>query len=381
MASHPFFDAPTFPWSRPEAGPFHVALANNVPKKTAEVVFEQCGGNPIGLDWNQSQSDVWRDVLKELSLAGGLKNLCEWCRDHATYRNEPFQKAARAVLDAQYAPPRRVLKSGETPLLMFDRSALWDAVDRLRSTSDRARMLIIGGDQQSGKSHVSNLFELIADERGRQTRMMTLKKELVTNVEEVVDFLASRIGATIDVPHPEPVAIGTPDTSSDAWYKKVINKMLRAAQQSRTEWWIVVDDLGYNEKGDPFVDETVRQFFKQFGHTFADREFRQWFRLMLIGLPAQGATRWDRSTYLSYPPLSEADVKHEHVAEAVEEEARRKDKAKTPEAVKEIVDHVFAAAQRKFDAAVAAAKQAPELEPPSWLRCLHDEAVTALKAL
>lgn len=380
MPSHPFFDAPTYPWHRPEADPFHAAVADTLGVKDVKVIFPKFGGDLKRLNQNQPPNDVWRDVLTELTAVRGLRGLCEWCRDEPKYqKNDPFVAAARAVLAAAFEPPRQVL-GDDAELLMFDRQALWTDLDRLRTTAVKTRMLLLGGDHQSGKSHLRNLFEVAA--RERRAEVVYLTKDLATNVEEVVDALASRIGAVIDIPdlRPPAAAAATPNTTVPAWYKAAINKMLHAARESQTEWWIVMDDLGHDRQGAPHVDETVRLFFKQFGQTFVDPTFSKWFRLMLIGLPAEGRPKWDRDTFVDRP-VSAADVTPQHVAEAIQEEAARRKKNLTPAAASELAATVFAAAQTDYEAGLAAAARTPGADPPAWLQCLHDAAVTALKEL
>ena len=370
MAFHPFFDAPTYPWPRPEAPVFHDALARLVPVDLVGILFPRFGGDLTQLNQRDWPSNVWREVLNQLTIARGLKGLCEWCRDESPSRGSAtLQTAVQAVFNAEFMTPRRVIDD-EGSQLMFDRQPLWTDIARLATRTDRARMLLVGGGRQSGKSHLRNLFELAAGERGR-AEVVYLTKDLVSNDQEVVDSLAARLGVEITVP----------DTTDRAWYKKVINKLLGAANESGTEWWIVVDDLGDDEQGVPLMARSVRDFFHQFGLTYVDPQFRQRFRLMLIGLPPEGrATNWDRSAYVERM-LSEADVTPSHVSEALLEGARRRRKSLTPQGADELAEKVFAAARRTREEGLAAASQTPGVAPPSLLQCLHDAALIALNAL
>jgi hypothetical protein len=386
MTSHPFFDALAYPWHRPEAEEFHSALAATVPVGMVGILFPASGGDLINLNQQQAPLYVWRDVLDQLTIIRGLKALCEWCKANADYHNnKSFQDAVRRVFAAAFLPPRQVLVNDATQLLMFDRQLLWADLDRLRTSTDRTRMLVVGGDRKSGKSHAHNLFELAASERGK-AEVVYLTRDLVTNDREVVGALADRIGVEIDIPSAETptesIASSTSSTTVPAWYKVAINKMLGAARQSQTEWWIVMDDLGCDENGAMWLDKTVRMFFMQFGLTFVDPLCRKWFRLMLIGLPPEGRTRWDQNAYVERA-LSERDITVGNVSEAFQEAARAKEKALSPQAADELAQATFAAAKRDYDKAVAAAaaKQIPGLDPPSWLQCLHDRTADALKAL
>jgi hypothetical protein len=359
MPLHPFFDAPLFPWHRPEAEPFHLAVAHTLPLPEAPILLPRFGGNPLLLTPGQPPVAVWREVLEQLTVVRGLRGLCEWCRDNQRYsQNVPFQDAVRAVLFAVAAVERRVV-ADDGSRAVLDRSSLRTMLARLAAQNDDAKMLLVRGARKCGKSHSRHLLELAAQDRKAQ--VVYMRAGATDTVEEVVNRLGAVLEAEID----------PPTTTDPAWYKQVINRLLRAARRSGTEWWIIMDDLGDDDYGVPLMDPRVREFFQQFGNNYPDPQFRQWFRLMLVDLPpAREATRWDRRCYLEDRP-AEADITREHIAEALREGAQRRGKVLLAGELDALTAKVLATAET-----LASAPDAP-----CWLERVHDATVAALKDL
>jgi hypothetical protein len=358
MPPHPFFDAPSFPWPRPEAGPFHQAVAQVLGLSQVPILFPRFGGDPLLLTPNLSPAAAWHEVLDQLTMVRGLRGLCEWCRDDPRYAaNTPFQTIVRAVLAAAAAVERRVV-ADDGSRAVFDRVPLRSMLTRLAAPIDEAKVLLVRGARRSGKSHSRYLFELAARERGAE--VIYMRAGMTDTVDDVVDRLAAAVGAEID----------PPTTTDPAWYKQVINRLFRAARQSKTEWWIVMDDLGDDENGVPLMDPRIREFFQQFGMNYPDPQFRVRFRLMLVGLSlAREATRWDRQCFLE-DTTAEASVTRDHVAEVLLEGAERRGKILPASDLVALTDRVMAVAQ------VAAAANTS-----CWLECLHDATVATLVAL
>jgi hypothetical protein len=132
-----------------------------------------------------------------------------------------------------------------------------------------------------------------------------------------------------------------------------------------------MDDLGDDEDGVPLLDPEVRVFFQQFGNNYPDPQFRDRFRLMLVGLTHnREATRWDRRCFLD-DTVAVADVTETHVADAVREGAELRGKGLHPDRLKVVTAGVFAAAKEEA---------ARDPDKP-WLECLHDATVAAVNNL
>src|SRR5688572_28095500 len=100
---HPFFDAGSFPWRRPDARVLKDQLRTvitNVPEIVA--IYERSGGDRASLNTNATPDDVWQNALNLLAGAGLLRNLIEELESIARLKsNTAFQAAVRAVREAR----------------------------------------------------------------------------------------------------------------------------------------------------------------------------------------------------------------------------------------------------------------------------------------
>jgi hypothetical protein len=100
---HPFFDAGSYPWQRPDARALKDqlrTLITNVPEIVA--IYERSGGDRASLNTNSTPDDVWQSALNLLAGAGLLRNLIDELESITRLKgNTAFQAAVRAVRDAR----------------------------------------------------------------------------------------------------------------------------------------------------------------------------------------------------------------------------------------------------------------------------------------
>lgn len=106
--THPFFDAVTYPWSRPEAGALFDLLTITItnPQEIA-LIYQRSGGSLASLDTNQAPGLIWTDALNLLSTGGLLSDFCAQLEAIARLKkNKAFQQAIRDVVgEATSATP------------------------------------------------------------------------------------------------------------------------------------------------------------------------------------------------------------------------------------------------------------------------------------
>jgi hypothetical protein len=100
---HPFFDAGSYPWQRPDARALKEQLRTvitSVPEIVA--IYERSGGDRASLNTNATPDDVWQSALNLLAGAGLLRNLIDELESIPRLKsNKAFQAAVRAVREAE----------------------------------------------------------------------------------------------------------------------------------------------------------------------------------------------------------------------------------------------------------------------------------------
>lgn len=276
MAFHPFFDAPVYPWPRPDAKAMHETLFRLIkPPKDIELHYEACGGT-TPLTPQLAPHLAWKEVLDLLAAAKALRRLCE----HVLERQglAAAHAAVQAVCDAKDLVNEIVLPQ-ET--LFLDRKNLRSELETL-SHPGASRVLLVRGPSGAGKSWTQELIRTVTADRG--VLSVYLFEGIVSNVRDVVDQLFTALGDSSKVPDV--------NQTDAAWYGRVCLKLQELASHRNALLWVVMDDLGeYN--GAPRIDREVRAFFNQFALNMANPAFAQWFRLVLIDYPeGRVPTKW-----------------------------------------------------------------------------------------
>jgi hypothetical protein len=283
--AHPFFDALTWPASRPEAPPFVAALVAAF--KTAPAidnVYGQAGGVEA-LTLNQAPRLIWNEALNNLCLGGQLQAFCDLMRDVGP-KNATFQARLDAVVNAKSAAERRVLTSG---VLVVDRAQLRSQIGLLIARDSPVSVLLVRGAAKSGKTHGNYLFEAAAQESGATP--VYVGRDIVFTLGDVIRELFAMVGG-VPAKIQQELDRGDMATTTDAWYQSVCSELLAAATREKVRLWIAADDLGLDELGQPLLDPAILAFFNQFALAMRAAQYKAQFRLMLIHYPEGTPTRW-----------------------------------------------------------------------------------------
>lgn len=304
--AHPFFDTISFPWNRPEAGRLHRALFQAVPLPAdIDLLYHSCGEGLPPLALGFAPDIIWKEVFEKLAVAGKFRRLIELIQGQPKFNAKPFQDAIREVVNAQEAIDKRIL-SGD--ILILDRVNLREQLKKLESDESHVRVLLVRGGPGSGKSYGRFLFEGAAKDKGALT--IYLSGGIVATVDEVIAALFAALRALDEIPPKN-------DTTTAAWYRAVLNRLMALAPSQDKPLWIAVDDLGVGQDGAPLLDREIRDFCNQFVVFMGNPAFAKWFRLMLIHYPdGPVPTNWQRE-FWGEDRTSEADVQQEHVVELV----------------------------------------------------------------
>jgi len=299
--SHPIFDAPSYPWHRPEAVRLHQVLYQAVTNPNRiDTLYKSSGQNLPPLALNTSPDEIWKQALEKLTTSGALQRLCQRLQNTGDLQNETIQRAIDDVINAEPAVVKQVLSDS---VLVLDRMVLRGQLEKLESDDDPIKVILVRGGPASGKSHGRYLFERMAKDRGAIA--VYLCDGIVATVDELVEELFSNLGALEEVPERL--------TTESAWYRKVCVKLKEVAMAKETPMWIAVDDLGPAPDGGPLLDTAIREFCEQFALNMMNPAFRQWFRLMLIHYPDTPVpTRWKRD-FWTEDRTDSADIKAEHI--------------------------------------------------------------------
>lgn len=275
---HPFFNAIAFPWHRPEAQTLHEILAQRINKKAEiELLYRKSQNSLPSLNLDVTPKLLWAEVLENLTKSKGLEAFCN------LLKNEDPQTAGIIQL-IENATPASEVKIFNDHIFILDcenhRQAISDC------TSDLiAKVLLIRGGAKSGKSHCRYILEEIA--RQKNVTVVYLSSDMIATLEEAIVSICSALGTSTDRIPPQL-------STDDAWYRTVCMKLQEIATAQKKKIWIVVDDLGYNEKdGGPLLDPKIRMFFEQFALYFMNPAFKEYFRLMLINYAEQNVpSKW-----------------------------------------------------------------------------------------
>lgn len=302
---HPFFDAPKYPWHRPDAGRFHKNLSNSI-KIPAQIdlYYRRSAIDPPDITLPQPSSLIWKEALENLTVVRGLEKLCEILDNDPSFKNNlEMKQNIRDVINAKSFDETQKFSDN---LLVLNRELLRDKLALLAPDTSPVKVLLIRGGIQSGKSHGRYLFERAAYEQGAQP--IYIFDGLVATVDEVLNELFCAWGEDkLDKIPPR-------NTTEDAWYKNVLLKLKALASEKGKPLWIAVDDLGITPGGGPLLDPQIRHFFEQFALHLLSPVFRPWFRLLLIHYPdGPVPTKWKRELW-SEDRTNEADIGEEDVA-------------------------------------------------------------------
>lgn len=305
--AHPFFNNSSFPHHRPEAKLLLDCLKSAITQPSKiDLLYKQSALGPglPPLNLSQDIEQLWKTALENLIAHGGLRKLLDALASEFSYQPD-IKGVIQAVLDAKGPVQLQLFDD----LIVLDRAQLRDNLTRLASESSLVKILLVRGDPQSGKSHGRHLFHRLAQDHG--ARDVYLDANYVATVEETVDNLFIELGSWAEIP--------PRDTSYDAWYRVVCNKLHAIAAHKNIRLWVAIDDLGLASDGAPRLDSRVRDFCNQFARMMVNPAFSRWFRLMLIHYPEGPIpTNWHQDHWVE-ERTSIGDIKQEHVADLLRE--------------------------------------------------------------
>lgn len=246
--------------------------------------------------------DTCNALIKEMGLEGKLRQLVKIAATRPTVHQQRFNEMLMLPAKSQMILNQQILLDG---ILILDRIALREKLALLESDTNLAKVLLVRGSPQSGKSHGHFLFENLAQHRGAQC--VYLCDGIVATVDEVITQLFSALDASKEIP--------PRNTTADAWYKAVCVKLQEVASSKGQPLWITIDDLGPGQDGGPLLDPEIRRFCEQFALNMMNPAFRKWFRLMLIHYPdGPVPTKW-KHEFWEEDRTNSADIQQNHIEE------------------------------------------------------------------
>lgn len=299
---HPFFENTVYPWKRPEARALYDELVLAIPDPPEiRRRYEYAGGPLDVINWAQPTRELWHDALKALVRAGRLRDLCQALAGDRTFAKAgTLQAAVSAVIDAVSDAERPIVDR----VLVLDRQGLRRKLAELADDQSPRNVLIVRGEQKSGKSRARFPFRALAAERGAAA--VYLANGLVATVEEVVAELSAAVGDE------EPdVESFTTDVAS---YRSICRKLLKCANRNDRRVWVAVDDLGPDADGSPLLDPEIRTFCETFAVMCLNPLFAERFRLLLIHYPAGSVPTTWKDELWTEDKTSEDDITAADVA-------------------------------------------------------------------
>ena len=303
--AHPFFDSMVYPWARPEAVALRDVLAQAI-RDPDEIVrrFQVAGGDTAVLTLHHQPRAQWHEVLEQLARVHRLRHLCDQLQQDPGFAQvAEVQAALRAVVDAQHAVEAQQL--GDDHVLVLDRQDLRRKVEAIEPPMSPLKVLLVRGEQKTGKSRARFVFGALAKERGAE--YVYLADGVVATVEEVVDDLMRAVAAGDE-------RIELDLTTPDATYRAICVRLLKLAERNDRRVWVAIDDLGLGADGAPLLDPTIRAFCDQFALMMLRPAFAERFRLLLIHYPPGPVpTKWKPELWTE-DVTTEDDVQPDHVA-------------------------------------------------------------------
>jgi len=307
---HPFYDSVRFPFHLAEGKKLHdllVQLYNTSPP--IQIKYSQVAAGLPPVNWAAPANAVWFDALNNIAASGFVEKLLQLVR-----QDFPGNQALTDLLAAiETAKPISEKKLMSDTLFVLDCEEQRRAI-RKAVSDDNPGVVLIRGKKKSGKSHCRYIFKAVAEMKG--ATMVYLYEGMVVTEHDAIKSLFSALG--------EPAASIPPreNSSSDAWYIDVCNKLREIAQEKNDKKiWIVVDDLGYadEEMKVPKMAGEIRKFFEQFSVFLLDPSFYKYFRLLLIDYSETSVpTRWKDDLW-SEVFTDEANIKQSHVEDFLRE--------------------------------------------------------------
>jgi hypothetical protein len=303
--AHPFFDENRFPANRSEARDLHRMLTVAFSTSAAiQLIYNRMALGLPGLTLPATPEGLWDEVLRNLAARGLLEKLCNELLN-APDLSERNKGIVMAVVNAVPAAELPIIPEEHEPVL--DRQALRAHLTAIEPDTTTHKVLLVRGDQQTGKSHSRHLFERVARLQGAE--VVYLYAPAITTVQLAILRLFSALNASSEIP---------PAYTTDfAGYQVVCLRLQEIARREDRRLWIAVDDLGPGPDGVPLLADPIREFFETFGLFMLDPGFRQRFRLLLMHFPEYPTrttvpTGW-KGNFWRIDRTSGADVQREHV--------------------------------------------------------------------
>lgn len=356
--AHPFFDAPGYPWHRPEAVTLQSRLTLAFPSPAAiNNIYLTCGDDLPPLFLGQAPNLVWHEALQNLTTFGALRKLLDLIQ--VQVRGEAMQQAVLEIINAQGADEIKIISEA---VMVLDRSDLRDRLKELAPDTSPVKVLLVRGGPRTGKTWGRHIFERFAMDQGSPA--VYLYPEIVVTVQDLIDQLFGALGALNEIP----AAL----TTGDAWYRKVCVKLMEVARTKKERLWIAIDDLGPGPDGAPLMDGEVKRFCEALALNMLNPPFRTWFRIMLIHYPEGSTpTNWKKEFWTEDRP-KDTDIKEEHVVDLLKSWALSSKRMIVEDDLKRIATELIA----KADAPIPPHEpQVPRLER------IHDGVKSKIKEL
>jgi hypothetical protein len=348
---HPFFNSNRFLMGRKDGAELLAQLLS-VFRSSGEIriLFEQAGGDLTVLPDGLAPAELWPRVLNELARRRGLEAFCTQLQANANVKkNDELMAAVDAVIAAKPLLERQMVSDHA---LVLDRVELRSKMRLLADDESQLRVVLVRGDDDSGKSWGRHVFESAS--KDRDAVMVYVSGNQAPTLEIVIELLFAAVKATERIPDKL--------TTPAAWYASVCTRLSDVTGRAEKQLWIAIDDLA-------LIDTEICAFCDQFVAMMENPAFATWFRLMLIDYPSDmRPTTWQNGVW-DEDHTSMNDVQLDDVTSFFRNWA--------DEAGYKLRDQ-GAEALAKDAIAKADAPDAPDRPPRARLQRLHDHLLTTL---
>lgn len=327
---NPLFEYPNYPFYLPEGQSLYDKLCELYSNAQAiEELYSKCGALVTeipALTTGIAPANQMREALGNLSRKGLIKKLCDVLA--ASNPSGALRKILAKATECKSGIDKRVVNINQ---LVLDREDYRDRLEWLANEDHSIKVLLIKGGPKSGKTYSRHLFEIKAKELNA-TSIYTGKYNV--DIEQFIGHLFSIIAPGEPIPD-----ISTTDP---AWYAKICRKLLAFAKIQKQQFWIAIDDLGYDENKVPLMDYRIREFLEQFVVLMVDASFRLHFKLLVLNYPPGNLpSSWYRD-HIYEENFDEKDVKKKDIEESILNWCAGKQRLVNPQEISDLASKVIA---------------------------------------
>src|SRR5688572_24114681 len=187
---HPFFNSNRFLMGRREGAELLRQL-KGVFKQSGEIrlLFEQADGDVTLLEDGLAPALLWPRVLNELARARGLELFCAQLKENSRVKNNhELVAAVEAVINAKQLLERQVISDRA---LVLDRVELRAKMRALADNESQLRVVLVRGDEKSGKSWGRYVFESAA--KDRDAKVVYMSSNSAPTLDSVIALLFAAV--------------------------------------------------------------------------------------------------------------------------------------------------------------------------------------------